>query len=199
MSRMKIGAVVAAAGLSSRMGEFKPLLPFDGETVIERCISNLYGAGASKIVVVTGHRAEELAGYLEDSGVMLVHNAAYAQTEMFDSLRLGLRALPDDCEKIMLTPGDVPLVRAGTIRALLAADAGFASPICKGKRGHPVVLDAAWRERVLAYDGVDGLRGAVKALGIPPIESEVEDRGMHLDLDTPADYQTALALLKSET
>ena len=195
MSRMKVGAVVAAAGMSTRMGEFKPLLPFDGETVIERCITNLYGAGASPIVVVTGHRAEELADYLEESGVTLVHNAAYAETEMFDSLRLGLRALPADCEKILLTPGDVPLVHTGTVRALLAADAGFASPICNGKRGHPVVLDAAWRDAVLDYDGEGGLRGAVKALGIPTAEIEVEDTGMHLDLDTPTDYRTALGQL----
>ena len=196
MSEIKrVGAVVAAAGLSSRMGEFKPLLPFDGETVIERCISNLYGAGASTIVVVTGHRAEELADYLEESGVTLVHNAAYAETEMFDSLCLGLRALPADCEKILLTPGDVPLVRAGTIRALLAADAGFACPICAGRRGHPVVLDAAWRDAVLHYGGDGGLRGAVKALEIPTAEIEVADPGMLLDLDTPADYRTALGLL----
>ena len=83
MSKRKIGAVVAAAGLSSRMGDFKPLLPLDGDTVIGRCLSNLRGAGATDIVVVTGHRAGELARLLEDSGVTLVRNAAYAETQMF--------------------------------------------------------------------------------------------------------------------
>jgi len=198
MNRQKIGAVVAAAGLSSRMGDFKPLLPFDGSTVIERCITNLRGAGATDIVVVTGHRAGELARLLEDSGVTLVRNAAYAETQMFDSLCLGLRALPADCDRILLTPGDVPLVRAGTIRALLAADAGFACPICNGRRGHPVALDAAWREQVLGYSGDGGLRGAVEALGIPTAEVEVADPGMTHDLDTPADYRTALGLLKND-
>ena len=192
MSKRKIGAVVAAAGLSSRMGDFKPLLPLDGDTVIGRCLSNLRGAGATDIVVVTGHRAGELAEALADSGVTIIHNAAYAETQMFDSLCLGLRALPADCEKILLTPGDVPLVRTGTIRALLNADAGFASPICNGKRGHPVVLDPAWREAVLAFEGDDGLRGAVKTLGIPAVEIEVEDPGMHIDLDTQEDYRGVL-------
>ena len=194
-----IGAVVAAAGLSSRMGAFKPLLPFDGATVIERCLANLRAAGASAIVVVTGHRAAELEARLRGSGAVLVHNPRYAETQMFDSLCLGLRALPEDCRAILLTPGDVPLVKPETVRALLAAEAGFACPVCGGRRGHPVALDAAYRGALPAYDGEGGLRGAVTALGIPVTEVEVDDAGMPLDLDTPEDYQTALRLLRAES
>ena len=190
-----IGAVVAAAGLSSRMGEFKPLLPFDGVTVIERCIANLRSAGAAEIVVVTGHRAAELAARLSGSGVQCVHNPRYAETQMFDSLCLGLRALSGDCDTILLTPGDVPLVDAETVQALLRQRGGFVCPVCNGRRGHPVALDAAWRAALLDYSGEGGLRGAVAALGIPTATVEVADRGMHLDLDTPEDYREALQLL----
>jgi CTP:molybdopterin cytidylyltransferase MocA len=198
MSARKIGAVVAAAGLSSRMGAFKPLLPFDGVTVIERCIANLRMAGASEIVVVTGHRAGKLTERLANSGVTVVHNPLYAETQMFDSLCLGLRALPADCDTILLTPGDVPLVKPETVRALLAAEAGFACPVCAGRRGHPVALDAKWLAALLRYAGEGGLRGAVKAIGIPTAEVEVDDAGMPLDLDTPADYEAALKLLEQE-
>ena len=196
MSERKIGAVVAAAGLSSRMGDFKPLLPFDGVTVIERCVANLRAAGASALVVVTGHRAEELAARLRD--VTLVHNPLYAETQMFDSLRLGLRALPADCDTILLTPGDVPLVEPETVRALLAAKAGFACPVCAGRRGHPVALDGRYRDAVLRYAGDGGLRGAIAALGIPVTGVEVADEGMSRDLDTPADYREVLELLKQK-
>ena len=196
-SDRRIGAVVAAAGLSSRMGAFKPLLPFDGATVIERCIANLRGAGASEIVVVTGYRGEELTERLRGSGVTLAHNAAYADTQMFDSLRLGLRALPEDCGVILLTPGDVPLVRPETVRALLDAQGGFVCPVCAGKRGHPVAVDAAFRDALLGYHGEGGLRGAVTALGIPVTEVEVADDGMYRDLDTPTDYDEMLTLLKT--
>lgn len=196
MRERKIGAVVAAAGLSSRMGDFKPLLPFDGVTVIERCVANLRAAGASEIVVVTGHRAAELAAQLRD--VTLVHNPLYAETQMFDSLRLGLRALSADCDTILLTPGDVPLVEPETVRALLAAKAGFACPVCAGRRGHPVALDGRYRDAVLRYAGDGGLRGAVAALGIPVTEVEVADEGMSRDLDTPADYREVLELLKQK-
>lgn len=195
MKQIKVGAVVAAAGCSTRMGQFKPLLPFGGMTVIERCIANLRLAGASEIVAVTGHRAEELETLLRGSGVTLVHNPRYAGTQMFDSLCLGLRALSDDCGVILLTPGDVPLVKPETVRALIAAGAGFACPVCAGRRGHPVALDAAFRGALPDYHGEGGLRGAVAALGIPVTEVEVEDAGMPLDLDTPADYEAALRLL----
>ena len=194
----RIGAVVAAAGLSSRMGAFKPLLPFDGATVIERCIANLRAAGAAEIVVVTGHRGAALSERLRGSGVRCVHNPAYAETQMFDSLLLGLRALPPDCGRVLLTPGDVPLVQPETVRALLAAEGGFICPVCAGRRGHPVALDARYIPALLAYGGEGGLRGAVAALGIPTAEVETHDVGMLRDLDTPADYDAVLALLRRE-
>ncbi len=197
-SERRIGAVIAAAGLSSRMGAFKPLLPFDGSTVIERCIDNLRAGGAAELVVVTGHRAEELRAQLRGSGVTLVHNACYAETQMFDSLCLGLRALSDACGAVLLTPGDVPLVRPETIRALLRSRGGFCCPVCEGRRGHPAVLDAAYRGALLAYSGEGGLRGAVAALQIPVPEVPVNAEGMLLDLDTPADYASVLELLKRE-
>ena len=141
-------------------------------------------------------RAAELAAQLRD--VTLVHNPLYAETQMFDSLRLGLRALPADCDTILLTPGDVPLVEPETVRALLAAKAGFACPVCAGRRGHPVALDGRYRDAVLRYAGDGGLRGAVAALGIPVTEVEVADEGMSRDLDTPADYREVLELLKQK-
>ena len=194
----KIGAVVAAAGLSSRMGDFKPLLRFGDATVIERCVANLREAGASEIVVVTGHRAEDVEKQLAHCGIRTVRNPDSAHTQMFDSLLLGLRALPEDCGVILLTPGDVPLVRPETIRALLHAEGGFVCPVCAGKRGHPVALDGAWRHALLGFGGGDGLRGAVRALGIPVTEVEVGDAGMLLDLDTPADYERLLRMLEEK-
>ena len=51
---METGAVVVAAGLSSRMKSFKPMLPLAGSTVIKTAISTLRAAGVTTIVVVTG-------------------------------------------------------------------------------------------------------------------------------------------------
>lgn len=191
----RIGAVVAAAGLSSRMGAFKPLLPFDGGTVLGRCLDNLLRAGAAETVVVTGHRAGELAPLLAALPVRVVHNPDYAHTEMFDSLCLGLRALPDGCRRVLLTPGDVPLVSPALIRALLAVEADFVCPLWGTRRGHPVALTAAAIPGLLAYSGEGGLRGAVEALGLQTAFVETEEAGVSLDLDTPEDYQTILKML----
>ena len=198
MREKRIGAVVAAAGLSSRMGAFKPLLPFGADTVIGRCVANLRAAGASELVVVTGYRGGELEAALQGSGVTCVHNPRYAETLMFDSLCIGLRALPPDLDAVLLTPGDVPLVQPETIRALLETPGGFVCPVCEGRRGHPVALEAQYLPALLAYDGAGGLRGAVAALGIPVTEVEVADGGMLRDLDTPADYAEILKLLEQD-
>ena len=191
----KIGAVVAAAGLSSRMGDFKPLLPFDGDTVLGRCLDNLLRAGATETVVVTGHRADELAPLLAARPVRVVHNPDYAATEMFDSLCLGLRALSPDCEKVLLTPGDVPWVSPGLIRALLAETAEFVCPRCGARRGHPVVLAGEKISALLDFHGEGGLRGAVEALGLRTAFVETEEAGVSMDLDTPEDYRNILKML----
>ena len=192
----RICAVIAAAGLSSRMGEFKPLLPLDGSSVIRRCARNLLDAGAEELVVVTGHRGAEIAAELAGLGICIAENPDYASTQMFDSLRIGMRALSGPCEKLLLTPGDVPWVSPELIGALLEADADFVCPRCGGRRGHPVVLAGRLIPALLEYSGEDGLRGAVEALGLSTAFVETPERGVTLDLDTPEDYQSLIALMK---
>ena len=67
---METGAVVVAAGMSSRMGEFKPMLSIGSISIAQRVIATLRQAGASRMVVVTGYNAEELEWHLARSGVV---------------------------------------------------------------------------------------------------------------------------------
>ena len=60
-----IAAVLLAAGRSRRMGAFKPLLPFGGSSVVEACVANLRAACVREVVVVVGHRAEEVRAALD--------------------------------------------------------------------------------------------------------------------------------------
>lgn len=184
-----VRAVIAAAGLSSRMGKFKPLLPFDGSTVIRRCAEHLADAGAEEIVVVTGFRGEEIVAELCGLNVRIVENSNYIATQMFDSLKLGLETLTDDCEKILLTPGDVPWVSPELIRSLLHVDADFVCPTCGEKRGHPVVLAGKYISSLLQYNGDGGLRGAIEVLGLSTTFVRTEEIGVTIDLDTPEDYR----------
>ncbi|MDD4076159.1 MAG: NTP transferase domain-containing protein [Eubacteriales bacterium] len=195
---MKIGAVVTAAGMSSRMGEFKPMLLLGAISAAQRVVSTLRQAGAEPVVVITGNQAESLEHHLAKSGAIFLRNEAYAQTDMFASARLGLAYLADKCDHVLFTPVDVPLYTADTVKRLLEAEGDMIVPVCRGTSGHPVVFSAAAIQQLLAYTGSEGLRGAVKEAAITPVYVEVEDAGTLYDMDTPTDYAQMLAYHNSQ-
>ncbi|MDO5142777.1 MAG: nucleotidyltransferase family protein [Eubacteriales bacterium] len=188
-------AVIAAAGLSSRMGAFKPLLPFDGEPAVVHLLKTLYVAGIDQIILVTGHRHRELAEVCAPlPGVTLLHNAHYAQTQMFDSLCLGLSQLPPRCDRVLLAPADVPLVTADTVYALAHAGAPLLYPSYQHRCGHPISLNASLVPSLLHHHGPGGLKGALHALPIQPVYLTVDDPFIRMDMDLPADYHALLQL-----
>lgn len=189
---MDYAAVIAAAGLSSRMGEFKPLLPLGGESMIKSVIRKLREAGAEEIVVVAGYQAELLRQHLAHSGVQICLNPDYADTQMFDSISLGLKALSRPYERVFLTPGDVPLVRTETILRLKQMAADMVRPVYNGAPGHPVLLSAACVPDILAHGVKVGLKKAMDALaaaGWSLQELAVNDEAVTMDADTPEDFQ----------
>ena len=106
---METGAVVVAAGMSSRMGDFKPMLSIGEISVAQRVVATLRQAGAERVVVVTGYNADELERHLSKSGAVFVRNEEYRTTEMFDSALIGLKYIRGKCDRILFTPVDVPL------------------------------------------------------------------------------------------
>lgn len=186
---MSVSAVIAAAGLSSRMRDFKPLLCLGGSTVIHSTISNLRAAGVDSIIVVTGYQSAVLERHLKTEGVMFLKNERYAETDMLTSLKLGLSALPDSTEQIFITPADVPLFSPDTLRLMLRAQGDVVCPTCHGRRGHPLLLRRTAVEQVLEWEGTNGLRGLLNTgrLCITPVA--VEDLGILMDADTPQDYR----------
>ena len=195
----KLAAVILAAGVSSRMGNFKPMLTVDGQTMIHRVVSSMQEAGAAPIVVVTGYKHAVLAQHLADSGVTFVHNERYFETQMLDSLLLGLSALPSGTERVLITPADIPLVKQETIRTLLAADGAFVRPSYQGTPGHPVVMDFRLHEQLRMFRGGGGLRGAIEASGVVPTDIPVKDFGTMLDGDTRDEYARLLQYRRQET
>ena len=188
----QLAAIVTAAGLSSRMGGFKPLLDVDGKSMIRRVVDYMHAAGADPIVVVTGYRAEDVEKHLADAGVLFVRNGRYFDTQMLDSLLVGAAALPPDAERVLISPADIPLVGDGTVQAILAAEGPFIRPVCNGKSGHPVLLSRELLDNLKEYSGPGGLRGALHAYGVTPVDVAVEDRGTLLDSDTRDEYADLL-------
>ena len=190
---MQVGAVIVAAGMSSRMGDFKPMLNIGSISIAQRIVATLHQAGVNKIVMITGHNAVQLERHLANRGLIFLRNEAYQSTQMFDSAKIGLRYLQDKCERILFTPVDIPLFTAQTVGSLLDSDAPLACPVCRGERGHPLLIASALLERILSDRGEGGLQGAISRCGTPMTEIPVDDPGILHDADTPADYQALLA------
>ncbi|MDO4622732.1 MAG: NTP transferase domain-containing protein [Eubacteriales bacterium] len=191
---MKIAALIVAAGRSSRMGNFKPMLQLGSITIAERVVTNFRQAGIQKIVMVTGYQAAELERHLANRNLIFLRNEKYAETQMFDSVRIGLEYLKDKADRILFCPVDVPLFTAETVHRLLETDAPLVTPICDGVIGHPIVIRSDLVDKILAHSGERGLKGAMEASGAEHVYLEVSDEGIRHDADTPDDYEELLQL-----
>ena len=134
---MQIGALIVAAGMSKRMGEFKPMLSIGSISVAQRVVATLSQAGVSKIVMVTGYNATVLERHLAGNGIIFLRNEQYETTQMFDSVKIGLRYLLDKCDKVLFTPVDVPLFTAKTVKAILDSGAPWRCPCARAGRAIP--------------------------------------------------------------
>lgn len=193
--------MIAAAGASSRMGEWKLLLPCRGATVLEITVRNVLDAGLEAIVVA-GYRADELEALLGGRALVRVVRNPEWETGMASSMLAGLRAARG--ASIFLMLADLPFAGSDPYRLLAderarRLEAGLPeAPLAaafRGKKGHPVLvprlaaLEAAARAAGPAgAAGGDGgsLREAFRSLGgLLPVETGCE--GVILDLDTPHD------------
>lgn len=117
-----------------------------GVPLVCRVAEALLGAGVRDVVVVTGHRAAEVAHALQGLAVRAVHHGGYAAGQV-SSLRAGLAALSPGLDAVSVALADQPLLEASDVRALLDAFEGRGAarvvvPRVDGQRGHPVVFDS---------------------------------------------------------
>ena len=195
---MSSGALIVAAGMSSRMGDFKPLLEIGSISIAQRTVANFRKAGVDKIVMITGFNATALERHLSGNGIVFLRNPDYADTQMFDSVKIGLEYLKDKVDVILFTPVDVPLFSSATVDTLLSSPEKIAIPVHGGIDGHPVKIDVSVVDSLLADDGSSGLKGALEKAGVPIGRIEVDDPGILHDADTPEDYSALLKLHNSQ-
>jgi molybdenum cofactor cytidylyltransferase len=204
-------AIVLAAGLSRRMGRFKLTLPWGDRTVIGQVVATLEAAGVDEIIVVTGHRADEVAAALAGTTAHPVHNPDYTAGEMFSSIRTGLRALatrrglkpPPQADESRLKPaesapaallclGDQPQMQATTVRTVLSAGEAdgwerIVIPSYRMRAGHPILLPTWLWSEILACAGT--LRDVMAAHRDRTRFLVVDTPTILADLDTPEDYE----------
>ena len=190
---MSSAALIVAAGMSSRMVDFKPMLNIGSISIAQRVVATFQQAGVDKIVMITGYNAALLERHLAGNGIVFLRNENYEHTQMFESARIGLAYLRDKCDCVLFTPVDIPLFTAATVEALLASGAKLACPVCEGVAGHPTLIASELIDGILHDGGEDGLRGALQRCPVEMSSVPVSDRGILHDADTPEDYRALLA------
>jgi molybdenum cofactor cytidylyltransferase len=194
----QVGAVILAAGTSTRMGRAKQLLPLGASTVLARTIDNVRSAGLAEIVLVLGASAEAIRRQLPQSllqHLRVVVNQAYVQG-MASSLREGLSALDPQTAAALIILGDQPFIRPQTLHQIIAgyqrSGAQIVIPAHQGKRGNPVLLSRQLFPEVMALEGDTGCRAIFSKHLESILKVEVEDPGILLDIDNQEDYDRLL-------
>jgi molybdenum cofactor cytidylyltransferase len=188
----KFSAILLAAGRSRRMGASKALLPFPGErTVVEACVENLRGGGVEEIVLVVGHRAEELLERVAHLSLKVAVNEETG-SEMGASIARGVERLSEAAEAVLIALVDQPAVPPEAIRSLLDArertGARLVVPEWQGRGGHPVLIDLAFREELLKLDAAGGLRALLAAHAGEVLRRPADSPYVARDMDTWEDY-----------
>ena len=188
--KRRFGAVIPAAGMSSRMRSFKPLLPFRDSTVIECAVEAVLKAVPTAVVVL-GNKADEVERVLKKrfgDRLTIVRNPDYRTTDMLRSVQIGLDTL-QECDAFFLLPGDMPAVGSETLEALVREFDGrnmVIFPTCNHRKGHPPLIHASMIPAIRNYRGEGGLRAVFR--DVPQRLIELSDTGITADLDTPKDY-----------
>lgn len=190
--------IVLAAGASTRMGRSKALLPFGDLTALERVVRCGAQAGAGSSIVVGGHDAEAIRAVAGLAGARFVVNPRWERGQT-SSLLAGFAELPPDAAGFLLFPVDCPLVRPETVARILAAPsaAAIAVPRYGGRRGHPALFRRATFAEFHALGDDEPAHAVLRRDPARVTDVEVDDPGVALPLDTPADYERALETFRA--
>ncbi len=177
------------------MGRLKALLPWGGLTLVEHQVNCLIDAGVAEVVVVLGHRAEEVVPYVKGRSVRYVVNADYRQGKT-TSIKAGLRAISSDADAILLLAVDQPRTKdivAQVIRAHMEKKAIITSPRYQGHGGHPLIFSAALKpELERTTEDRQGIREVFQSHRHEVNEVCIDDPIIRLDLNTPQSYEEAM-------
>jgi molybdenum cofactor cytidylyltransferase len=195
----RIGAIVLAAGRSTRMGGPNKLLAEVGGKPLARIAAEqVLASRAAPVIVVTGHQRDLVERTLSGLPVKFVHNPEFADG-LATSLKRGIAALPPEVDGAVICLGDMPQVSAPLIDTLIAAfdpekGALIVVPTVAGKRGNPVLWSRRFFPDLMALEGDVGARHLIGRYPEALVEVPVSGEAVFADIDTPE----ALSALKAE-
>lgn len=195
----RVGAIILAAGRSTRMGGPNKLTAeIGGRALVRIAAEEALASRARPVIVVTGHQRERVEQTLAGLDVQRVHNPDFA-LGLSTSLKTGLAALPADVDGAIVCLGDMPQVRASLIDQLIAAfdparGALVVIPTIDGNRGNPVIWSRRFFADLMAVEGDVGARHLIACYPEAVAEVPLSDKAALTDVDTPE----AFDLLKAE-
>lgn len=170
------------------MGSSKQLLPLADKPVIHHCLHTLLATPARPIVVVLGPGGEAVQEAIAPFPITIAWNRA-PEGDMAGSVRAGLALLPDDCTGVLIQLVDHPLVTPATVQAIcaahVAAPQAIIIPTCTNRQGHPTLFPRTILDELTP---TATLRDLVRCDPTRILRLPVDDEGIFLDMDTPADY-----------
>jgi len=193
-ARLRIGAVVLAAGAGVRMGGVaKALIRLQGVPLINRHLVALSGAGVDEVVVVTGHARDAVESQVQSFPVTLAFNPDHAQGQQ-GSVRVGLAALNGHFDAVFIVLADQPLIGAAALTELVGAfkkrpRGHVVVPVVGGRRGNPILLDDVARAQILASGANLGCRNLIERQSELVHVHETVNQRFVTDLDTPQDIE----------
>ena len=183
----KIGALILAAGKSSRMGGPNKLLALlDNKPVVRHVAEAAIGADLPEVLIVCGHMHAEIAAVLCDMPVTSIFNPDFADG-MAGSIRVGMNALSPDLDGVVILLGDMPRITSDNIKSLTRTmtetGKGIIMATAGGKRGNPVLWDRRFFTDLKTLTGDIGGRNLVSNHQEQVAEVEI-GASARLDLDT---------------
>lgn len=190
--RLRVGAVLLAAGEGSRLGGIaKPMLALQGVPLINRHLIAMSGAGVDEVVVVTGFHHELIEPAVETFPVTVVRNGQPEDGQQ-SSVRLGLEALGAKFDLVLVVLADQPLIGTADLTELIAAfkkrpHGAIVIPMVNGQRGNPVVLSMDAATEILASDKKLACRKFIENNPDTVYQYPTDNDRFVLDLDTQDD------------
>lgn len=187
-----ITGIVLAGGTSSRLGRPKQLLELDGRPVLQHVVDAARAAGLDEVVVVLGHRADDIAAAIElPPSARTTYNPRFAEGQS-TSLAAGLSAASPGSRAAVVLLGDQPRLGAEVIRTVVETYLQTGAKVVRASWGgtpsHPVLFDRSVWEAVQAVEGDRGARDLLKANPDWEVRVEVGEAPPG-DLDTWDDYE----------
>lgn len=188
-----VGAIILAAGGSSRFGQAKQLLSFQGESLVRRAVRAAIDAGCACVTVVVGDARDRIETELRETAAVIVKNPEW-QRGLGTSIRCGLRRLlssQPELDAVVLLACDQPFVDASVITSLIAQQENSGKPIvaCSyaNTLGVPALFDRGCFESLLALPDDPGAKALIESR--PADVAQIEFEKGAIDIDTPADFE----------